>query len=415
MTRGLPPLTMVAVMGLRDRWRKPTPEDAFADEVAAVFQELVPAQHVERAPEFALRITMSDGTVATMFLQNIYAEALRLEGEERTERLRRAVLAMAPPDRPRSWEDARGRLMPAVRSASWAAGATSADIVPIRRVFAPFLFLLTVVDDPHGMSFVSEEDAGRWGVDPEAIRQEAIANLCAAEVPVAMSDDDRVVEILGPDGYASSWLAVPPALTQFAQRAEDEFVVVAKSRDSLLLLASDDRDLLRKDLEQLLDEYQSEPRQLSPVPYEVRDATLVPWDPPPDDPCRVIVDLAGGALAATEYQHQHDVLSELFTRTGEDVFVANYNLMQREDQTVWSWSAWVKEITDGLLPRTDYVALTEHESQDMCIVTWESFLGLAGDLICEEPGYYPARWRVSGCLPDETFSALQRVAVDPGG
>lgn len=56
-----------------------------------------------RVDGFALLIGHPDGRTVTMNLQNIYVEAQQVDGDARAGRLRRAVLAMAPPPRPAHW------------------------------------------------------------------------------------------------------------------------------------------------------------------------------------------------------------------------------------------------------------------------------------------------------------------------
>ncbi|HEV2087041.1 MAG TPA: hypothetical protein VGR21_01895, partial [Cryptosporangiaceae bacterium] len=201
------------------------------------------------------------------------------------------------------------------------------------------------------------------------------------------------------------------ALPELVDRPEEEFVVLAKSRDSLRLVTTDDPDLLCAELEACLEEYQDEPRQLSPVPYQVRDGTLAAWDPPRDHPCRPIVDLAQYVLAGTEYRHQQNVLQELFENTGENVFVATYSLVESDDQSAWSFSVWERSVTAALHPRTDFVVVGDLSTGEHIRVSWADLLDVTGDAFAQEPGYYPPLWRVNGALSDATLAALRRVAV----
>lgn len=105
---------------------------------------------------------------------------------------------------------------------------------------------------------------------------------------------------MGPDGYASSWLAIPDALEQFSESLGDDVVAVAKSRDSLRLIDASNRLFLRDALERVIEEYQDEPRQLSPLLYRIGNGEMTVWVPPPDDPCYPLVIAAHAVLAATE-------------------------------------------------------------------------------------------------------------------
>lgn len=402
-------------MGSR-RWLrgKPSPEDAFADEVAGLVRRLLPGPRVERGDGFSLRFTTVDGEPVVLFLHNIFSEASQLDGPAREERLRRAVLAMRSSDRPATWAEAEARLMPALRTPSWAAAHAGGSVFPVRRVFAPFVLLLTAVDDEHSMSFVGEDDLRGWGVDGGLVERTALANLTREAVPTGGPPGEPWLEVLGPDGYASAWLAIPDALTLFAEPLGENFVALATSRDSLRLVATGDREVLRLQLAQALADYRAAPRQLSPVPYVVRGDRIEPWEPTDGDSCRAAVDLAQHVLAATEYGFQRNVLDDLFQKAGEDVFVAKLSLMEREDGSVWSWAAWVKQVTDGALPLADFLCLGDTEAGTSFWVRWEDAVDIAGPDLREEHGCYPPRWRVTGWPTGGAVAELQRLAVEPG-
>jgi hypothetical protein len=390
-----------------------TPEQAFADEVGRLVPRLVAVQRVEHDDDdFSLRITQPDGTVVVMFLHNLFAEAAPLDDEARTDRIRRAILAVHGPARPTTWAAAGPKVLPAVRAASVAAAYTSGGIVPIRSLLAPFVVRLVALDEEHGLSFVSEEDVGTWGVEADIVGALAEENLLAGGAPVGAAPGGGWVEVLGPDGYASSWLTVPRALDQLAEDLGD-YVAVARSRDSLRLVSTADAAALRQILHEELAAYQEEPRRLSPVPYAVRDGGLTPWEPPRAHPCRDVVDEAQQVLAATEYGYQQAVLEDLFEKAGEDVHVATLNLVQRPDGSVWSWAAWVAQVTDGLLPRCDHIGLIENDHEVATWVRWEDALRVGGAAIQPEPGSYPPRWRVHGWPAAAALAELRRLAVDP--
>ncbi|MEY2452862.1 MAG: hypothetical protein QOD92_2436 [Acidimicrobiaceae bacterium] len=403
-------------MGLKDRLRgKRTPEDAFADEVSRLVTQLLPVQKVERGDDFSLKLTIRGKTEPThMFLQNIFVEASRLEGAARDERLRIAVLAMTPSDRPKTWAEAQPRLMPSLRAASWAAATTIMGKSPFRREFAPFVELMVAVDDEHSMSFVTDDDIREWGVDEEAVLATAIANLAKTPAPVGGPEGAPWLEVHGPDGYVSSWLVVPDALMQFGASLGDELVAVTKSRDSLRLISTRDAGALEQELNRVEAEYLAEPRQLSPVPYQLQSDRLVAWDPPADHPCRRVVDRLHRILAMREYDLQLNVLTDLFAKSGVDVYVAKYTLMERENRTVWSWCTWVRQVTDGLLPETDYVCLGDNNDSKASVwVRWDDAVRLAGVALRDEPDYSPGRWRVHGWPDDAVMATLRNAAVDP--
>jgi len=383
-------------------------EDRFADEIARLTRSLLGAR-VRRVPEFSLEIqTAGARAPLTMYLGNIYREAQRLEGDARASRLRTAVLAMAPSPQPQSWVEAAPRLMPAVRSAGWAAAGGMPEV--LRRRLLPFVSLQCAIDSEFAMTFVTETDLRTWGVSEDEALRQARENL--ARAPLQVGRIEGAAYLLGPDGYISSWLAVPEVLARIAADVGDRVVAVAADRDGLVLIDTDRPatvvDLLREALEQ----YQEATRQLSPVPYVVDGGGLRPWDPPADHPARPLVDEAGQLLAATEYGLQRTRLQDLSTKAGEDVFVATRMLVQHGDHGVpWSWAAWVRQVTNGLLPQADYVLLGDNDNPTFRLaVPWDDTLRLAGHAL-EPAGYDPPLWRYRGWPDAETFDALQRAAV----
>jgi hypothetical protein len=119
---------------------------------------------------------------------------------------------------------------------------------------------------------------------------------------------------------------------------------------------------------------------LSPVPYVLTDAGIAPWDPPEGHPARPAALRARGVLATVEYQYQRQILDDLFAKIGEDVFVAGHTLMERDDGSVWSWTSWVRQVDDGLLPEADVVILGDNDDSDARFaVRWADAIRLSGE------------------------------------
>jgi uncharacterized protein YtpQ (UPF0354 family) len=393
-------------VGLLKRGRRSL-EDEFGDEMIRLVRQVLGVK-AERLPDFALSIPRPGAAAVTMNLRNIYREAETLEGEARLARLRTAVLAMQPGPRPATWEEAKSRLFPALRAASWAAAAGGPG--PVRRAWAPFVRLLYAIDSEHGMTFANDSDLGAWGVNQDDVERVSIDNLLHQPMPLAMGDHAALV--VGPDGYVSSWLTTPSALCRVAADLGSTLIALAPARDRLLLVRLDDENAVTSALEKALADYESDPRQLSPVPYLVDEGGLVPWKPPAGHRAARIVDRAEHVLAAVEYGFQQRALLDLFSKLGEDVFVARYSLMEHPDGSVWSWSAWVRQVTDGLVPETDYLLLGDNEdkSANLCL-RWSDAVALSGEALKREEGYDPPLWRHHGWPEADTLSRLRERAT----
>jgi hypothetical protein len=396
------------------RHRAPSPEDEFAKEVIALVHEILGLK-ATRLGGFALRVEQLDGTSFTVHLQNIFAEAQRFDGAARTERLRRAVLGIVPRPRPATWHDAAPLLLPAVRTASWAnaaIGMGGGDLaaVPFGKPLVPFVKVLCAIDFEYSMSFATAADLAAWGVtDDEALRT-ASANL--ARIPCEVCRGGPAALFTGPDGYASSWLAVPAVLASVAAVISPSVIAVAATRDQLILVDAEHAEAVVRLLESGLAGYRTAARQLSPVPYLVGEAGIEPWAPPADHPAWPLVDKATRFLAASEYGQQQAKLDELLTKAGEDVHVAKHTLVERPDGTLWSWAAWVRQVTNGLLPQADVLVLGDTAyPKARFAVPWDDALHIAGDALSEEPGYDPPLWRHRGWPDGDTVAALRANAV----
>jgi hypothetical protein len=371
----------------------------------------------KRLDGFALRIDRPGVPPVTMNLQNIYLEAQQLDGDARAQRLRRAMLAMVPQPRPASWRDAAPLLMPAVRAASWANAVISnardgaSAAVPFGRPLVPFVKVMCAIDSEHSMTFATVADLAAWGVtDDEAVRT-ASANL--ARMPCQVRSNGSMALVMGPDGYVSSWLAAPVPLARAAADIGGSVIAVAATRDQLILIDAEHPEAAVRMLEPALEHYQTAARQLSPVPYLVSDAGIEPWVPPAGHPARPIVDKAARYFAAVEYGQQKAMLDDLLGKAGEDVYVAKHTLMQRPDGSSWSWTIWVKQVTNGLLPHADVLAFADNDHPDARFaVSWDDAFRVAGSVLHEEAGYDPPRWRHRG-WPDESTLALLRAAAVP--
>ncbi len=241
-----------------------TPQDEFAAEMAALVRKLLGVK-AEIRSDFSLSFLSAGGKPVTMNLDNIYAEARRREGDDRVQVMRRSIRGVAAAKaRPQTWDEAAPMLLPAVRAASWAAAAAPAGAV--RRSFLPFVQLLTAIDFPDSMSFVTSDDLRTWAVTQAEAERAAVANLTSQPAPVGLAGP--VGMVMGPDGYASSWLAAPTSLAGVtSERFGPDPVIIAVGRDQVRVVDSTNAEAITAQLTEAIDAYREEPRQLSPVPY----------------------------------------------------------------------------------------------------------------------------------------------------
>lgn len=398
----------------------PSSEDQFADEMITVVRDAL-GWRAKRLDGFALEVNTPDGQSATVYLRNIYADVQHLYGQERAARLRGFLLGTMTADRPAAWYDAAPRLLPAVRPTKWAnvplpiarstklpAGSAVAS-VPFCTPLAPFVKVVCAIDSELSMSFATEVDLAAWDVTGEEALRTAIANLAAK--PCEAHRNGAAATIDGPDGYASSWLAAPAALSRVAMDIASNVVAVALGRDELVLVDTDHYEATAQILGLALEQYQSATRQLSPVPYLVTATGVEPWTPPAGHPAGPAVDMANHVLAAVEYDRQKDRLD---VEGDTNAYVAMLQVRQRPDGPIEGWAVWNRQVDNGLLPRADMIMFIDNEndsSDGMFAVRWDDALRLAAHALSEDPDYDPPRWRYHGWPDANTLAELRAHAT----
>ena len=129
-----------------------------------------------------------------------------------------------------------------------------------------------------------------------------------------------------------------------------------------------------------------------------------------------VVARAQRTLVLVAYERQKTVLQDLLTKAGEDVYVATYGLVERPDKSVWSWASWVRQVTHGLLPEVDYLAVGDvADKTNKFFVAWDDAVTIAADTLVLEPGYDPPRWRHHGWASEDVMEQLRARSVPAGG
>ena len=92
--------------------------------------------------------------------------------------------------------------------------------------------------------------------------------------------------------------------------------------------------------------------------------------------------------------------------------MASFALVQRPDGSVWSWAAWPKQVTNGLVPQVDLLLMGDNENkEDRFAVRWDDAINIGGEALRREPAFDPPRWRYGGWPDAATTAVLRKVAV----
>lgn len=398
-------------MGIFDRLRRRSGPDRFAGEVIDALRAAgIPEAHYDRA-EFSIEYRRRPGTEsAWLYLHNLYAECQR-EPRTRDERIKRFVATFTRlPEVPESWAQARDRLRPVLRSATFARGGETARPAPLRRPAFQFLDEMVVVDQPTSMAYVSEATCAVWGVSTEEVFAVARDNLAAdSGLPPAEHAAGRVMLRFVDDGdaYWVSHILIDGWLAGLAEHVGGTPVAFVPDVRSLVVVDSDPEPL--PELFDLVERHFNEsPRPLSPIAYTIDGAgRVVPLQVSSGHPAAGAVQRATRVLAASEYGAQQNIL-----RDEVDDYVASYAVFGTDDGGTFSVAAWTRG-THVLLPRVDFVAFNVAVG-DTFFVPWD--VVMEADVLTELPDYRPSRYRGEVWPAPAAFGYLREraVAIDLG-
>jgi hypothetical protein len=270
---------------------------------------------------------------------------------------------------PDQWSRARQALVPVLRSRTTPTNlvhAQNAGAPLIVRPASPFLHVLAAIEDDHTRTFVSHRHAAAWGLDPDAILDEALASL----------DVSAGLTPLGEHSWSLAGACVratlPGFLSSFADRVHGSPIALVPTVGTLWVVGAEDPSLGEL-ITRATALYRSAGGPISPVAYTqgMRPAEL----PHPEQAFALLVQ------AGTEYAREADLLVDLDALDG--MCIASMRLERRN--TSWiSLASWTEPNT--LLPKVDRVVVAGTE------VPWSA---LAGRLV-ESPHTLLPRWLAAG-------------------
>jgi hypothetical protein len=395
-------------------------QTAFLQEMTVRLGDEYPGVVITPTDDFGLSLVHPDGQTGRLNFDTIWAECQHLDVEQRNVRLQFAVKAARPAQRPSTFDEARLKLLPSLRSLSYIGSSTDHQFV--YRPKGAFLVELIAIDEEFGISFVTRSDLAEWGVDEVTLFNAANLNFSEVEFGMDTQANTAKRQVFGPDGFSSS-LLLASSVCQQIESAHGPAVFVAPSREIAYAIFLGDAAAASQALLEVTDEYRHVPRQLSPVPYQLLNGQLVEWDPPIGDLSRTAVDNAQRILSSVEYSAQREALQEQFVENDDDVFVAQVSLIDMErslDQAanevsprgrLASYTVWPRTVTNGLLPIADKIAFQGADDAPF-FVDFALAREYVGDLLVEDPAFAPPRFRFHSFPSQTIIDQLQSVATD---
>jgi hypothetical protein len=146
-----------------------------------------------------------------------------------------------------------------------------------------------------------------------------------------------------------------------------------------------------------------QPRTVSGVALRLAGDEWVSWMPEANHPLYEEFRALRIRSAGQDYAEQKELLDELHEKTGKDVCVASYSVMEHKDTGHRiSYSIWSKG-TVSLLPQAERIVLGG-EGQPPIMAPWDRVVEIVGDLMTPM-GMYPERYQV------EEFPSAEQLAA----
>jgi hypothetical protein len=400
-------------MAFWHRWFGTPDRDEFARMLLAQIRRAGVTKRLEYdAADF--KITAGEGAmVHFVSLGNAYEEYRRAPRAARRGILERWARLSAPRETPTSFDDVRRNLLPRVRDRA------QYDRIPIQlrlqgmtppayayRIIAEHLAVGLVHDLPESVAEMPGDQFEKWGVPIDEAFAVAKENLDRAS--------DRPFEriahgvFMSPyrDNHDASRLILTDRIRRLAVRGSP--VAMAANRDTLLVTGEGDTaglSLMARITEATLEE----PRPISGIPVWLDEDTWRPFVPDEDHPMFVPFGKLRVLSLASDYAAQKQLLDALHQKTGEEVFVATYTVIEHtESGQLSSYCTWTKDVAT-LLPRADHVVLVDPDAEgDPAVVrvSWERAESAVGRLM-KASSMYPPRLRVDEFPTAEELALLK--------
>lgn len=350
-------------------------------------------------------------------LANIYQEYCQVPRQERAgvlQRFIRGSLASRQFELPEDFQDIHPDLLPVIRSrfqieaVRLQAKLKGSDKVNIpQQLIGDHLALSLVYDLPHAMRSIGQQELDHWNVTFYEAIEAAKANLEQMNNFAVASLDDRVFATATGDNYDASRLLLTDVIRTFPVRGQP--VAMVPNRDTLLVAGQDDPEGLML-LATLAEEAYQKPRPISGVMVTLVDDEWQSWLPETSSAAYNRLHELRLRSIGGEYTDQKDLLEQLHTSRGEDVFVSSFSGVQ-DSKTghTSSYCVWPRGVPT-LLPETEQVFLMGGDPKKpelLAQATWNRVQQVVGHML-KIQDCYPPRYLVSEFPSDREIQQLAR-------
>lgn len=309
---------------------------------------------------------------------------------------------------PNTYEEALPQLLPVVRAKTeMAISAMRIEAINedkpnqsqiANKELTSSLSVLLVIDLPQTMIQVTETQLKNWGVSFDQALNDALNNLRK------MTDESKWTQAgdgvwIGQwnDSYESSRLLLPDIIYRLGI---SEPVAMVPFRNTLFVTAAGNTQGIDQIAQFVVENYEGPRKHLSFEMLELKDKD---WQTNTTQPQLLaktrLLDSHGA------YDQQKALLEQRLKKQNDDVFVATFNGLQKDDGSVFSYATWSKDV-ETLLPKTDLIIFVDLEDETKRYqLAWDAVVENFGALM-KLTSDTPPRWRVSTYPDDEALKAL---------
>lgn len=315
---------------------------------------------------------------------------------------------------PELFEDLGPDLLPTIRTRMFhESGRLEAMIAgspPLRlphRIVGEHYASGLVYDLPQSMLLVQGRHLAAWETDFDQALETACDNLREISRHPWRNPAPGVMASPWRDHYDASRLLILGDLID-RDEVDGDLVAMIPNRDTLLV-ASSGNDAGLAGLAALAEEVLKDPRPLHGYPLCLRGDDWGPFLPEPDHPCAGVFRRLRLRSLARDYAEQASLLNELYRKTGDDAFLANFSAIENpRSGEALSYCVWAEGVST-LLPETDRVFFYRpggvQNGEVAASGDWERVAQVAGHLMTPL-GTYPERYRVEDFPTDVQLSEI---------
>jgi len=224
--------------------------EAFAEEMAARLSAEAGVELRERAG-LTLTLKVGQSTLA-LALDNFYRmyqrypDQLEAVAAQLIESLRGYDQARTLT----SFEQLRERVFPMLKPITLLASVRERKLPMLAyRPFLADLIIAYVIDEPTSVAYINEQHLERWELSEHALHEQAVENLRRrtderGNYTVVGEGAQRLIIFNTQDGYDATRLLLPNLLERWRNELGGELVIGVPTRDFLIILGDDDRQIL---------------------------------------------------------------------------------------------------------------------------------------------------------------------------